>query len=104
MVIAVFPAEVGREAQASLLGVAGPALLVPPVRQIPAAHPLLELPEVTPQLQVLKERRRRGKEPIRLDYSCQKMNTDLSVYLCYLWDQILNTTALKTCSYEYKQV
>lgn len=48
-------AEVGREAQASLLGVAAPAFLIPRVGQVPAAHPQLKLPEVTPQLEVLRE-------------------------------------------------
>lgn len=48
----------GREAQLSLLGVAYPALLVALVRQIPAAHPLLKLPKVTPQLEVLREGKR----------------------------------------------
>lgn len=45
-----------REAQASLLGVAYPALVVPLVRQITGAQPLLELPEVAPQLEVLTRR------------------------------------------------
>ena len=55
------PAEVGGEVQASLLGVARPALLVPPVRQIPAAHPLLELAEVAPQLEVLAGERKKSR-------------------------------------------
>ncbi|TNN25421.1 hypothetical protein EYF80_064450 [Liparis tanakae] len=46
------PAEVGREVQALLPGVARPALLVPAVRQVPAAQPQLELPETMKKLHV----------------------------------------------------
>lgn len=71
------PAEVGWEVQASLLGVAYPALLVPSVCQVPAAHPLLELPEVTPQLEVLREEE---EKPLNHIYVCVKiLNTDLSI-------------------------
>lgn len=57
------PAQVNGEAKAALLGVAHPALLVPTMGQVSAAHPLLELPEVAPQLVVLQgatERRDKG--------------------------------------------
>lgn len=61
-------AEVGREVQASLLGVASPALLIVLVRQIPAAHPLLEFPEVTPQVEVLQEEEdREVEEEVTMD-------------------------------------
>lgn len=46
--------EVRGEVQTPFLSVAGPALLIARVGQIAAAHPLLELTEVTPQLEVLK--------------------------------------------------
>jgi len=52
----------GGEAQPSFLSVALPELIVSPMRQIPAAHLLLELPEVTPQLEVLQEQRLRDEE------------------------------------------
>lgn len=46
--------EVGGEVEASLLGVVDPSLLLVLVGQIPAAHPLLKLPQVAPQLEVLQ--------------------------------------------------
>lgn len=48
-------AEVRGEAQSVLLRVANPAFLIPQVGQIPAANGLLELPQVTPQLEILQE-------------------------------------------------
>ena len=51
-------AQLRGEHQRPLLGVAPPALLVTLVGQVPASHPLLKRPQVTPQLEVLVHRGR----------------------------------------------
>ena len=51
--VARSPAQLLGEQQRPLLGVALPVRLVPLMGQVPAAHPLLKRPQVTPQLEVL---------------------------------------------------
>lgn len=53
--VAKVPAEMGGETEPPILSVAPPVLLVSLMRQIPGAHPKLELPEVTPKLEILQQ-------------------------------------------------
>lgn len=59
-----------------------PSILVPLVCEIPAAHPELELPEVTPQLEVLQEREK-------------------SVRYCYIYRSDRNTVHVPLSNYEF---